>query len=69
MTILHCCRKLSTATEPADKAFREAIEKVLWICYDLAPQEDPLQDFKKKLVYIIKEALEKCSRKFKGLVS
>lgn len=45
-----------------DKAFREAIEKVFWICYDLAQQENPLQDFEKKLAYIIKEALEKCSK-------
>ena len=28
-----------------DKAFREAIEKVFWICYNLALQEDPPQDF------------------------
>ena len=45
-----------------DKAFREAIEKVFWICYDLALQEDPPQDFEKKLAYIIKEALQKCSQ-------
>lgn len=45
-----------------DKAFREAIEKVFWICYDLAQQENPPQDFEKKLAYIIKEALEKCSK-------
>ena len=45
-----------------DKAFREAIDKVFWICHDLALQEDPPQDFEKKLAYIIKEALEKCSQ-------
>lgn len=44
-----------------DKAFREAIEKVFWICYDLALREDPPQVFE-KLAYIIKEALEKCSQ-------
>jgi len=45
-----------------DEAFRDAIEKVFWNCYDLALHEDPPQDFEKKLAYIIKEALEKCSQ-------
>ena len=45
-----------------DKAFREAIEKVFWICYDLALQEDPPQDFEKKLACITKEVIEKCSQ-------
>lgn len=45
-----------------DKAFREAIEKVFCICYDLALHEDPPQYFEKKLAYIIQEALQKCSQ-------
>lgn len=45
-----------------DKAFREAIEKVFCICYELALHEDPPQYFEKKLAYIIQEALQKCSQ-------
>ena len=45
-----------------DKAFREAIEKVFCICYDLSLQEVPPHDFEKKLAYIIQEALQKCSQ-------
>lgn len=45
-----------------DRAFRKAIEKVFWICYDLTLDEDPPQDFEKKLAYIIQEALQECSQ-------
>lgn len=52
-----------------DKAFREAIEKVFCICYDLALHEDPPQYFEKKLAYIIQEALQKCSQAQGSLAS